>query len=68
MEKKVLQRECNFKAHEGDYEVNVDELPASSTGSTGDSRIYDLSGRRYDEPQEGINIIDKKKVLFRRKK
>lgn len=68
VEKKVLQRECNFKAHEGDYEVNVDELPASSTGSTGDSRIYDLSGRRHDEPQEGINIIDKKKVLFRRKK
>ena len=68
VEKKVLQRECNFKAHEGDYEVNVDELPASSTGSTGDSRIYDLSGRRHNEPQEGINIIDNKKVLFRRKK
>ena len=67
VEKKVLQRECNFKAHDGDYEVNVDELPASSTGSTGDSRIYDLSGRRHDEPQEGINIIDNKKVLFRRK-
>lgn len=67
VEKKVLLRECNFKAHEGDYEVNVDELPASSTGSVGDSRIYDLSGRRHDEPQEGINIIDNKKVLFRRK-
>ena len=67
VEKKVLQRECNFKAHDGDYEVNVDELPASSIGSAGDTRIYDLSGRRHDEPQEGINIIDNKKVLFRRK-
>ena len=67
VEKKTLLPECRFKAHEGDYEVKIDEVPASSKDGNGDSRIYDLSGRRHDEPQEGINIIDKKKVLFRRR-
>ena len=68
VEKKVIQRECGFKMHEGDYEVKIDEIPASRTESMGDSNIYDLSGRKHDEPQENqVNIVGKKKILFRRK-
>lgn len=66
VEQKVIQRERSFKTYGQDYEDKIDEAPASASDK--EEVIYDLSGRRHDEPQEGINIIDKKKVLFRRKK
>ncbi len=64
VEQKVIQRERGFKTYGQDYEDNISPLIVSPE----EGQVYDLSGRRHDEPQEGINIIDKKKVLFRRKK
>ena len=64
-ERKELARERIFKSYGQDYEDKGSPLPTSLEGK-GD--IYDLQGRRHDEPQENqVNIIDKKKVFFRRK-
>ena len=71
VEKKELARERVFKSYGKDFEDTIDELPASSNNSDGDSRIYDISGRKHDEPQENqINIIrhsagTSKKVLVK---
>ncbi len=67
VERKELQAERLFKTYGEEFEeaVSLGPIPASPVG---DSRIYDLQGRRHDEPQENqVNIIDKKKVFFRRK-
>ena len=64
VEQKELARERIFKSYGQDFEDKVSPLIASPEE---EGRIYDLSGRRHDEPQEGVNIIDRKKVLFRRK-
>ncbi len=66
VERKELQAERLFKTYGEEFEeaVSLGPIPASPVG---DSRIYDLSGRRHDEPQEGINIVGRKKILFRRK-
>ena len=71
VEKKELARERIFKSYGQDFEDTIDELPTSSNNSDGDSRIYDISGRKHDEPQENqINIIrhsagTSKKVLVK---
>ena len=64
VEQKELARERIFKSYGQEFEDKVNPLIASPEE---EGRIYDLSGRRHDEPQEGVNIIDRKKVLFRRK-
>ena len=64
VEQKVIQRERGFKTYGPDYEDNISPLPTSPEE---EGPVYDLSGRRHDEPQEGVNIINKKKKLFRRK-
>ena len=66
VEKKELARERIFKSYGQDFEDKIDEVNDQWSIVNGQS-IYDLSGRRHNEPQEGVNIIDKKKVLFRRK-
>ena len=53
--------------NDADWADAIKALPAD-VADDGTPLIYDLSGRRHDEPQEGINIVGKKKVLFRRKK
>lgn len=65
VEQKVIQRERGFKTYGPDYEDNISPV---LTSPEVEGSVYDLSGRKHDEPQENqINIIDKKKVLFRRK-
>ncbi len=65
VEQKVIQRERGFKTYGPDYEDNISPL---LTSPEVEGPVYDLSGRKHDEPQENqVNIIDKKKVLFRRK-
>lgn len=66
VEKKELARERIFKSYGDEFEEAVSLNPLSASPD-GNSRIYDLSGRRHDEPQEGVNIINKKKILFRRR-
>ena len=66
VEKKELAREHIFKSYGQDFEDKIDEVNDQWSIVNGQS-IYDLSGRRHNEPQEGVNIIDKKKILFRRK-
>ena len=44
------------------------DVPADSNNDAPDA-IYDLSGRKHAEPQENrVNIIGKKKVLFRQER
>lgn len=65
VEQKVIQRERGFKTYGPDYEDNISPV---LTSPEVEGPVYDLSGRKHDEPQENqINIIDKKKILFRRK-
>lgn len=66
VEKKELARERIFKSYGPDFDNAVSISPLTASPNV-EGQVYDLSGRRHDEPQEGINIIDKKKVLFRRK-
>lgn len=66
VEQKIIERERGFKTYGPDFEDKIDEAPASAPDKEG--AIYDLSGRRQAVPKDNqINIIDKKKVLFRRK-
>lgn len=66
VEKKELARERIFKSYGPDFDNAVSISPLTASPNV-EGQVYDLSGRRHDKPQEGINIIDKKKVLFRRK-
>lgn len=68
VEQKVLLRESRFKIDEyGNVETYI-ETPKDSGGNT-PPVIYDLSGRRLTKPQENrINIIGRKKVLYRKYK
>ena len=66
VEQKVIERERGFKTYGQDFVDKIDEAPASAAE---EDEIYDLSGRRHDEPQENqVNIIGRKKVFFRRGK
>lgn len=68
VEQKVIHRERGFKTYGQDYEDTIIDVPADSNNDAPDA-IYDLSGRKYAEPQENrVNIIGKKKVLFRRER
>ena len=66
-----LAKDAQTAVCPGPYEgyFILDESGATAIRSIGQSNsapiIYDLSGRRHDEPQEGVNIIDRRKVLFR---
>ena len=65
VEQKELARERIFKSYGDEFEEAVSLNPLSASPN-GDSRIYDLSGRRQAVPKENqVNIIDKKKVLIR---
>ena len=67
VERKELTRERAFKSYGKDSEDGIDEVPAAA--AAGNPSIYDLSGRRHDEPQEdNVNIINRRKVLFQRRK
>ena len=66
VERKELQPERLFKTYgeEFDDAVGLSPLPASPVGEV----IYDLSGRKHEKLQENqVNIVGKKKILFRRK-
>ena len=66
VEQKVIHRERGFKTYGQDYEDTIIDVPADSNNDAPDA-IYDLSGRKHAEPQENrVNIIGKKKILFRR--
>lgn len=68
VEQKVIHRERGFKTYGQDYEDTIIDVPADSNNDAPDA-IYDLSGRKHAEPQENrVNIIGKKKVLFRRER
>lgn len=68
VEQKVIHRERGFKTYGQDYEDTIVDVPADSNNDAPDA-IYDLSGRKHAEPQENrVNIIGKKKVLFRRER
>ena len=66
VEQKVIHRERGFKTYGQDYEDTIIDVPADSNNDAPDA-IYDLSGRKQAEPQENrVNIVGKKKILFRR--
>lgn len=66
VEQKVVHRERGFKTYGQDYEDTIIDVPADSNNDAPDA-IYDLSGRKQAEPQENrVNIVGKKKILFRR--
>ena len=66
VEQKTLIRERSFKTYGQDFEDTIVDVPADDANDTPDA-IYDLSGRKHAEPQENrVNIIGKKKILFRR--
>ncbi|MBQ5713531.1 MAG: hypothetical protein IIV77_03445 [Bacteroidaceae bacterium] len=66
VEQKVIHRERGFKTYGQDYEDTIIDVPADSNNDAPDA-IYDLSGRKHAEPQENrVNIVGKKKILFRR--
>ncbi len=68
VEQKVIHRERGFKTYGQDYEDTIIDVPADSNNDAPDA-IYDLSGRKHAEPQENrVNIIGKKKVLFRQER
>lgn len=68
VEQKVIHRERGFKTYGQDYEDTIVDVPADSNNDAPDA-IYDLSGRKHAEPQENrVNIIGKKKVLFRQER
>jgi hypothetical protein len=43
--------------------TGIEEIPSTPQKKNGN--IYDISGKRLDTAQKGINIIDSKKVLVK---
>lgn len=54
--------ECFFTLMVGDTAVSIDDVQA---GEKVDGVVYDLCGRRVEEPQKGIYIVEGKKILVK---
>lgn len=54
--------ECFFTLMVGDTAVSIDDVQA---GEKVDEVVYDLCGRRVEEPQKGIYIVEGKKILVK---
>lgn len=48
-----------------DFTNGIDDIPAAATRASGATAIYDLHGRRVENPTRGIYIVNGKKVMVK---